>query len=92
MQYLCDNDIPFYLYSIEEFEQLAGLAQERGTVPEHRRGTFSLDRGLEFVDETWRAQGPPAPEAAATRDREENPLMQHDHDPAWGEESGADRG
>ena len=77
VNYLMERGIPFYLCSIEEFAQLERLAQERGTVPEHMRGTFSVNGGLEFVDKT-RAPGAFGP--ATTRDREDNPLVQHEYD------------
>ena len=28
VQYLCDNDIPFYLYSVEEYEELVLLVPD----------------------------------------------------------------
>ena len=77
VNYLMERGIPFYLCSIEEFAQLERLAQERGTVPEHMRGTFSVNGGLEFVDKT---RAPGASAAATTRDGEENPLVQLDYD------------
>ena len=81
-----DKGIPFYLCSIEEFAQLAALAQERGTVPEHTRGTFSIERGLEFLDQTTFEEPSGrsrtfSPLPAATQPREENPLVQCGYGP-----------
>ena len=96
VQYLMDMGIPLYLCSIEEFAQLASLAQERGTVPEHTRGTCSIQRGLEFFhqtrtfeDEDIRTRSTPArgrsrlfsPRPAATQLLKENPPIQRGYGP-----------
>ena len=47
VQYLQERKIPFYLYSIAEYEELVELARLKGTVPdETRRGLFDMREGL----------------------------------------------
>ena len=49
VQFLMDQNIPFYLYSIEEYEELIAMARDGRDVPEERRGTFSIKDGLTLV-------------------------------------------
>ena len=49
VQFLMDQNIPFYLYSIEEYEELIAMARDGRGVPEERRGTFSIKDGLTLV-------------------------------------------
>ena len=45
VQFLVDNNIPFYLYSIEEYQELIDMAKEGRAAPEWRRGKFSIEDG-----------------------------------------------
>ena len=45
VQFLVDNNIPFYLYSIEEYQELIDMAKQGRAAPEERRGKFSIEEG-----------------------------------------------
>ena len=57
VQFLMDQNIPFYLYSIEEYEELIAMARDGRDVPEERRGSFSIADGLTLVHNISRASG-----------------------------------
>ena len=68
VQFLTDRGIPFYLYSVAEYEELVKLALQQGDVPECRRGVFSIKDGLRFAGQKrTTTPTPTTPNAAAPR-------------------------
>ena len=68
VQFLTDRGIPFYLYSVAEYEELVKLALQQGDVPECRRGVFSIKDGLRFAGQQRpTTPTPTTPNAAAPR-------------------------
>ena len=61
-------------------------------MPEHTRGTFSIERGLEYADQTSTSPRMFAPAQATQPREEENPLTQRrrDYGPLGDEDASGD--